>query len=73
MNDNGNRLADQTTTVARRASDAREAIGAAERAVELRNEAVRSAVAAGVSVSTVVEVTGLTRADVYRIIDGADQ
>jgi len=73
MNDNGNRLTEQTMIVARIASDAREAIKAAERAVERRDEAVRTAVAAGVSVSTVVEATGLTRAVVYRIIDDTDQ
>lgn len=73
MNDNDAQLTEWTTTVVRSAGDARDAIEAAERAVERRNSAIRAAAEAGVSISTVVSSTGLSRADVYRIIDDAEQ
>lgn len=66
------RLAELTATVAHSAGVARDALDEAERAVLRRNAAVRAAANAGVTVGSVVSATGLSRAEVYRIIDEAD-
>ena len=69
---NHGRLRELTATVADSAEFARDALDEAEQAVLRRNDAVRIATDAGVTVGNVVSATGLSRAEVYRIIDEAD-
>lgn len=69
---NHDRLRELTAAVADSAEVARGALADAERAVRSRNVAVRAATDAGVAVGNVVSASGLSRADVYRIIDQAE-
>lgn len=71
-NEQNRQFAELTGAVAHSAEAARVALDDAERLVLRRNDAVRVATHAGVTVGRIVSVTGLSRAEVYRIIDRID-